>query len=81
MAESPFSPTFPRNSHGGEGCGSLPEPGKGLIAGRRGRGRRPPAINRPGLPGYLTIKPLYQKFFGGNWGGVAYTLACQSSSV
>ena len=39
------------------------------------------SINRPGRPGYLAIKGLYQKGFSGNWGGVLYTRACQSASV
>ena len=55
-----------------------------LGPGRRAyrqRSYRHPAINRPGPPGYLAIKGLYQKGFGGNWGGVLYTRACQSASV
>ena len=35
----------------------------------------------PGRPGYLAIKDLYQKGFGGNWGGILYTRACQSASA
>jgi len=65
----------------------------GLVWGRRNRRLGPsrllyrqrryrhPTIKRPGRPGYLAIKDLYQKGFGGNWGGVLYTRSCQSASV
>jgi len=46
----------------------------------RPRSHRHLSITRPGWPGYWAIKARYQKFFGGNWGGVVYTRACQSAS-
>jgi hypothetical protein len=51
----------------------------GRLAYRPRRHRHLP-INRPGRTLYLTLKPLYQKGFGGNWGGVRYTRSCQSAS-
>jgi hypothetical protein len=58
-------------------------PGGSLLPGRLEYHHRSPShmmVKGPDLPSYLAVKPLYQKFFGGNWVGVLYTLACQSAS-
>jgi len=58
-------------------------PGR-IVPGRlayRHRSQRQTPLNEPGLRLYLAIKGLYQKGFGGNWGGIAYTRSCQSASA
>ena len=55
-----------------------------IVPGRlayRHWSQRQTTLKEPGLPLYLAIKGLYQKGFGGNWGGVAYTRSCQSASA
>ena len=62
------------------GVGGAAVPGRLWLAGTEARptelfsyqklSHRNLSINRPGRPAYLAIKPLYQKGFGGNWGGV-----------